>query len=64
MRECAIRDYQKGFRPDQARIGVQVSRNWVWPYAYDLAGLQRLHAQPGFDPDTRHYGYLGEEMVI
>ena len=63
MRKYVIRDHQKGFEPDQARIGVQVSRNWVWPYAYDLAGLLRVHAQPDFDPDTRHYCFLGDEMV-
>src|SRR5512143_3258842 len=58
-----IKDYQKGFEPDQARIGIEVAWHWIWPYAYDLDGLLRLHAQPDFDPDTRHYCFLGDEMV-
>jgi L-amino acid N-acyltransferase YncA len=63
MRKYVIKDYQKGYEPDQVRIGVQVARNWIWPYAYDLEGLLKVHAQPDFDPDTRHYCFLGDEMV-
>ena len=63
MQGYVIKDYQKGYEPDQVRIGRQVARNWIWPYAYDLEGLLRIHAQPDFDPDTRHYCFLGDEMV-
>jgi hypothetical protein len=63
VQKYVIKDYQKGFEPDQVRIGLQVARNWIWPYAYDLEGLLRIHAQPDFDPDTRHYCFLGDEMV-
>ncbi len=58
-----IRDYQKGFEPNQARIGRQVAQDWIWPLAYDLADLLALHARPDFDPETRHYCFLGDEMV-
>jgi hypothetical protein len=63
MQGYVIKDYQKGFEPDQVRIGLQVARNWIWPYAYDLEGLLGAHAQPDFDPETRHYCFLGDEMV-
>lgn len=63
MQQYTIQDYQKGFEEDQARIGIEVSRNWIWPYAYNLADLLQLHAQPDFDPTTRHYCFLGTEMV-
>jgi hypothetical protein len=63
MQKYVVRDYQKGFEEDQVRIGLEVARNWIWPYAYNLADLLQLHAQPDFDPTTRHYCFLGTEMV-
>jgi hypothetical protein len=63
MKKYVIKDYQKGYEQDQVRIGQQVARAWVWPYAYDLDDLLAIHARPDFDPDTRHYCFLGEEMV-
>ena len=63
MLKYVIKDYQKGFEQDQVRIGLEVARNWIWPYAYHLEGLLKLHAQPDFDPATRHYCFLGDEMV-
>jgi len=63
MQKYVIKDYQKGFEQDQARIGIKVARNWIWPYAYDLEDLLKIHAQPDFDPDIHHYCFLGNEMV-
>jgi hypothetical protein len=63
MARYVIRTYQEGFEPDQVKIGVQVAQDWIWPYAFDLVGLLRLRAQPGFDPGTRHYCFLDGEMV-
>ena len=63
MQQYSVQDYQKGFEEDQVRIGLEVARNWIWPYAYNLADLLQLHAQPDFDPTTRHYCFLGTEMV-
>lgn len=63
MRKYRINAYQEGFEPDQARIGFEVARSWIWPYAYDLADLRHLPAQPDSDPPTRHYCHLGDEMV-
>jgi hypothetical protein len=63
MQKYVVQDYQKGFEKDQVRIGIEVARDWIWPYAYDLADLMQLHAQADFDPATRHYCFLGTEMV-
>ncbi|OQA15763.1 MAG: hypothetical protein BWY63_02861 [Chloroflexi bacterium ADurb.Bin360] len=63
MREYVIKAYQKGFEQDQVRVGIAVARNWIWPYAYSLPDLLRIHAQSNFDPTTRHYCFLGAEMV-
>lgn len=63
MKKYIIKDYQKGFEEDQVRIGLEVAQNWIWPYAYHLDGLLKIHAQPDFDPATRHYCFLDDEMV-
>ncbi len=63
MRNYEIKGYQKGFESDQARIGIDAARNWIWPYAYNLEDLIRNHASPDFDPDTRQYCFLDGEMV-
>jgi len=63
MPTYVIRDYEKGFEADQARIGQEVARDWIWPYAYSLKDLLQIHARPDFDPTTRHYCFLSDEMV-
>ena len=63
MQNYIIKKYQAGFEHDQARIGIEVARNWIWPYAYDLADLVNAHSQPDFDPDSLHFCFLGDEMV-
>jgi hypothetical protein len=63
MQSYEIRDYQKGFEADQSKIGQEVARNWIWPYAYNLEDLLKLHAQPDFDPGTRHYCFVNDRMV-
>jgi hypothetical protein len=63
MQKYVIKDYQNGFELNQVRIGLEVARDWIWPYAYNLIDLLRVHAQSDFDPTTRHYCFLGDEMV-
>lgn len=63
MQQYKIKDYHEGYEEEQARIGQEVSRKWIWPYAYDLEDLREIHAHPDFDPNTRHYYFLGDEMV-
>ena len=63
MKTYIIKDYQKGVENDQALIGYLAATHWVWPYAYDLEDLIRIHARADFDPDTRHYCFLDDEMV-
>jgi hypothetical protein len=58
-----VTEYQPGVEAAQARIGHEVARNWIWPYAYDEEDLLEIHTRPDFDPDTRHYGFLGDGMV-
>jgi hypothetical protein len=63
MERYQIKEYQKGVEHDQVRIGLEVAQTWPWPFAYNLEELLAIHAQPDFDPQTRHYCFLGDEMV-
>jgi hypothetical protein len=63
MTDYILKNYQKGFETEQARIGIEVARKWIWPYAYDEEDLVKMHAQPDFDPDTRIYCFRGDQMV-
>ena len=63
MKKYILREYKKGVEADQARVGIEVARKWIWPFAYDQDDLMKIHSQPDFDPDTRLYCYLGDEMI-
>ena len=63
MNKYVIKNHQSGFEQDQARIGIAVARDWIWPFAYDVDGLLKIQAQPDFDPETRHYCFLDGKMV-
>lgn len=63
MQKYTLKGFQSGFEYDQARIGIEVARNWIWPFAYDMEDLLKIHARSDFDPDTRHYCFLGDSMV-
>lgn len=63
MKKYVVKDYQKGFEQGQVQIGLDVAKNWIWPYAYHLEGLLKIHSQPDFDPQTRHYCFLDDKMV-
>ena len=63
MRRYVIKDYQRGIESDQVRIGREVAKNWIWPYAYTLEDLLKVHSRPDFDPSTRHYCLLDNELV-
>lgn len=63
MSDSKIRDYREEYLEDQARIGIEVSKNWVWPFAHTLKDLKEIHSQPDFDSETRHYCFKDDEMV-
>lgn len=63
MSDYEIRDYREEYLEDQARIGIEVSKNWVWPFAHTLKDFKEIHSQPDFDPETRHYCFKDSEMV-
>ena len=63
MPKYVIKEYQKGYEKAQAAIGREVAQEWVWPYAYDLEDLLKLHDQPDFTPQTRLYCFLEDTMV-
>jgi hypothetical protein len=40
-----IREFREEYLEDQARIGIEESKNWVWPFAHTLKDLKESHSQ-------------------
>jgi len=58
-----LKSYQKGFEEDQARVGEEVARSWIFAHQTPADRLKEVYSQPDFDPETRHYCFKGKEMV-
>ncbi|MFX0094084.1 MAG: hypothetical protein ACFFBD_20265, partial [Candidatus Hodarchaeota archaeon] len=58
-----IKSYEPGFEEEQAKIGLEVAKNWVWPFYYSLQDLKNLYSQPNFDPETVLYCFQDNKMV-
>ncbi|NSW53116.1 MAG: hypothetical protein HPY85_11480 [Anaerolineae bacterium] len=58
-----ITQYQPGVEAEQARIGIEASRDWVWPFAHDEQGWFHLHQSPDFDPDLSFFAWGDGAMV-
>lgn len=63
MRTYVIKSYHPRYDLDHVRIGNEVAKGWVWPFAHDLLALQNTHNQPDFDPDLHLYAFVDGEMV-
>ncbi len=63
MSRYCIRMYSSDFDTDQVRIGIEVSRHWIWPYAHDAESLRRLIAKPGFDPHLWLYALCDDQVI-
>ncbi|MHA2250511.1 MAG: hypothetical protein ACXAD7_09115 [Candidatus Kariarchaeaceae archaeon] len=59
----SIKTYQKGFIADQARIGIEVAKQFLLPTQSAAEDLERTYAKDDFDPETRLYCFKGDEMV-
>ena len=63
MTSYTVRSYQPGDELAQAQIGFEVSKDWIWPFAYDLEDLTAMVHRPDFDAGSRLY-CLAEGKVI
>jgi hypothetical protein len=63
MPEYTFKPYHDSYINDQARIGIEVARQFVWPFAFRVDELRKLHAMPDFDPESRLYCFSGDRMV-
>ena len=63
MEEYALKNYQKGFEQVQAEVGYQVAQTWQFAHQTHAERLKVIYSEPGFDPETRHYCFKGEEMI-
>ncbi|MFW9800780.1 MAG: hypothetical protein ACFFD9_10110 [Candidatus Thorarchaeota archaeon] len=64
MSEYNIRHYQEGDEIEQARIGLTMAKEWVYPTAQSADQLRELYSRDGFDPESRLYCFTKDgEMV-
>ncbi len=63
MTEYVIKKYQEEFIENQYKIGTEVSKNWQLFGQTPVDRLKEAYSQPEFDPETRLYCFLGDEMV-
>lgn len=58
-----IKPYDASFLDQQVAIGSQVLKNYRGRTQASKQQLLELYAQVGFDPETKWYAFLGEDMV-
>ncbi|OLS29360.1 MAG: hypothetical protein HeimAB125_22720 [Candidatus Heimdallarchaeota archaeon AB_125] len=63
MNEYSIKSYETGFEEDQVRLGLEVIKDWVWPYQYNLEFLKNLYSSTDFDPNTALFCFKDKRMV-
>lgn len=63
MPEYRIEPYRESYIKEHARIGIEVARRYVWPFAYTPEALKKIHGMPDFDPESRFYCFSGDRMV-
>jgi hypothetical protein len=63
MTKYSIKPYQEGFDKEQAHIGLEVAKSWLWPLVHDEQDLKQIHTQANFDPETSWYCFDGNRMV-
>lgn len=58
-----IRTYQSGDEIEEAKIGIQITKNWVWPALHNLEEVRSQILNPRFDPRSRLYAFYKGKMV-
>lgn len=57
--EYVIKSYEPGFEEHHKKIGLEVAKNWAWPFE----SFTDIYSQPNFDPETVLSCFKGDEMV-
>jgi len=63
MADYLIKSYESGFEEEQVRIGLEIVKDWVWPFQYDLEFLRDFYSADDFDPETAQFCFKGNKMV-
>lgn len=58
-----IKTYQEGFLDQQFKIGSAKYDKWRMGGQTRISQLQQTYSHPDFDPETRFYAFLEDEMV-
>ena len=63
MSEYIIKQYQKGFEEEQAKIGMEVAKSFLAPHQTPVERLRQVYSQENFDPETRLYAFKDNKMI-
>lgn len=63
MSAYELKNFQKGFEEEQAKVGIKVASKWIFAHQTPAERLKEVYSQPDFDPETRHYCFKGKKMV-
>ncbi|MFX0061690.1 MAG: hypothetical protein ACFFC7_05835 [Candidatus Hermodarchaeota archaeon] len=63
MSKYIIKSYESGFEEEQAKIGLEVSKNWAWPFHYTLEELKEIYSENNFDPETQFSCFKDGKMI-
>ncbi|MCG3219965.1 MAG: hypothetical protein H7641_01165 [Candidatus Heimdallarchaeota archaeon] len=63
MVDYIVKPYEPGFEEEQVRIGLEIIKDWVWPFQNDLESLRNMYSAPDFDPETVLFCFKGNEMI-
>ncbi|MFX0062477.1 MAG: hypothetical protein ACFFC7_09850 [Candidatus Hermodarchaeota archaeon] len=63
MVEYEIKTYHEDFIEDQVKIGTEASKGWIFQRQTPATRLKMLYSRPNFDPSTKFYAFVKDEMV-
>ena len=63
MEGYTLKNYEKGFEEEQAKVGYEVVSTWSFAHQTPSTVLREVYSKPDFDPETRHYCFKDGKMV-
>ncbi|MCG3256809.1 MAG: hypothetical protein KAU62_12010 [Candidatus Heimdallarchaeota archaeon] len=63
MCKYLIKPYEPGFEEEQVKVGLEVVKNWVWPFQNNLESLRNLYSSPDFDSETAFFCFKEDKMI-
>ncbi|MBN1330704.1 MAG: hypothetical protein JXA54_14620 [Candidatus Heimdallarchaeota archaeon] len=63
MSDYIIKTYEKGIENEQARVGIEATKDWTNFHQTPAENLIQTYASTDFDPETRIYAFKGDKLI-